>query len=126
MNNATILLIDDDEITLELLKHIVEELTEGNVEAFTEGGSACDFIDSATPGEVGLVISDLQMPGVSGLDVLEVFRKQDKHTPFVMLTGNATREAVLEARRLGATAFVAKPFVASDLSNKVNNLLNAG
>lgn len=61
------------------------------------------------------IVSDLQMPGMSGLDLLEVMRRDGAATPLIMLT--AFPEVVVRQRALqsGASCFLSKPFQASDL-----------
>jgi diguanylate cyclase (GGDEF)-like protein len=56
-----------------------------------------------------LVVSDLNMPGLSGLDLLERIRREHPGTDFVLLTGDATVESAVGALRLGATDYLSKP-----------------
>lgn len=118
-----IMLVDDDDITLELLQHILEEFVSGEIMAFSSSINALGFIQTIDPARIALVICDWQMPGVDGLEVLKAFRQVNADTPFLMLTGQATRELVMAAKQAGASDFVAKPFRNQDLTNKVNGLL---
>lgn len=75
------------------------------------------------PPPIELIISDIRMPGLSGMDVLAELRKSDWATPFVLMTafgGSETRE---RARDQGAAAFLEKPFELDDLRTVVLNLL---
>lgn len=124
LRSHNVLLVDDDEITLELVQHILEEFVVGDITAFSSSIKAVAFLEKVKPGELGLVICDWQMPDHNGIDVLKRFRVRDKKTPFLMLTGNATRDLVLTAKKAGATDFIAKPFKNTDLFQKVESLLN--
>ena len=65
--------------------------------------------------QVDLVVSDVRMPGGSGLAALAGFRKRNPSTPFVIITAFGNEALHQEARRLGATAVVDKPFEMDDL-----------
>lgn len=125
MYSDNILLVDDDEITLELVQHILEEFVSGEIISFSSSIKALGFLETTNPGQLGLVICDWQMPDYDGIDLLNALRKRDLSTPFLMLTGNATRELVISARNAGATDFIAKPFRNIDLTEKVENLLRS-
>lgn len=123
LNAQNILLIDDDSITLELIQLILEEFISGEIFAFSSSVKALNFVRQLRPSELTMVICDWQMPKVDGLDILKALRENDKKTPFLMVTGSATRELVIAAKKAGATDFIAKPFKNDDLTEKVQNLL---
>ena len=118
-----ILAVDDDRVTLELLSLVLEEYTTGEVLTFSDSTEAISTI-KARGDSLDLVISDMVMPDKNGLDVLAAYRKVNKLSPFLMLTANATRDTVLSARKLGANAFVAKPFATHDLLDKMDAILS--
>lgn len=72
-----------------------------------------------------LIISDIMMPGLSGLSVLSALRQADTKIPVVLMTGSTDSERHAEACRLGASAVFQKPFEAHDLRMAVLNLLPA-
>ncbi|GAB5379363.1 MAG: hypothetical protein Alis3KO_13500 [Aliiglaciecola sp.] len=119
-----VLVVDDDQITLELLQLILEEFIEGKITTLSSGTQAIEYICSDKISDINLVICDWQMPEKDGIEVLKTLRKRAPNLPFLMLTGNATRDLVITARKEGATDFVAKPFKNYDLTEKVNNLLS--
>lgn len=118
-----ILAVDDDRVTLELLSLVLEEYTTGEVLTFSKSTDAISAIKERG-NSLDLVISDMVMPEKNGLDVLAAYRKVNKQSPFLMLTANATRDTVLSARKLGANAFVAKPFATHDLLDKMDSILS--
>jgi DNA-binding response OmpR family regulator len=64
---------------------------------------------------IDLVISDVRMPGMSGLDALASLRRHDWGTPFIVITAFGDADTHAEARRLGAAAVFDKPFDVDDL-----------
>ena len=64
---------------------------------------------------VDLIVSDLQMPEMSGIELLTAVRSIDKNTPFIILTGYANVDNAIEALRLGANDFLKKPFDMDEL-----------
>jgi len=70
-----------------------------------------------------LVITDLSMPGMSGLELLESIRQADIEVPVIMITGFSTEDNAIKALRLGATDFIKKPYDADDLLKQVDQVL---
>ncbi len=70
-----------------------------------------------------LVITDLSMPGMSGLDLLDAIRQTDLEVPVIMITGFSTEDNAIKALRLGATDFIKKPYDADELINQVDRVL---
>ncbi|WJG10140.1 response regulator [Aliiglaciecola sp. LCG003] len=119
-----VLIVDDDRITLELLQLILEECVEGHIIAASSGTEAIDFVNANDLNHLSLIICDWNMPENDGLEVLKALRKKNRQLPFLMVTGNPTRQLVISARKAGATDFIAIPFKNYDLTEKVSNLLN--
>jgi two-component system NtrC family response regulator len=111
MKKSSILLIDDDDS----LRRVMEF-------SLTEAGHR---VQTAASGEEGLrlfekssfdaVISDITMPGMSGMDVLTKIREQDAHIPVVMITAYGTIESAVEAMKQGAFDYITKPFNRDEL-----------
>jgi len=70
-----------------------------------------------------LVITDLSMPKMSGLDLLEAIRQADLEVPIIMITGFSTEDNAIKALRLGATDFIKKPFDMDELLQQVDQSL---
>lgn len=73
--------------------------------------------------EPHLVLTDLKLPGLDGLQLLERFKIEQPNLPVIIITGYATIDAAVEAMKKGATDFVAKPFVPEELLIKVQKAL---
>jgi two-component system chemotaxis response regulator CheY len=123
MYNCNIVIIDDDNIILELVQLILEEVISGDIHVFSDSKQALDYVQSDSMNNISLVICDWLMPDVSGLDILAALHKSTPHCPFLMLTGNPTKQLVVDSMRLGATDFIVKPFYTDDLINKVERLI---
>ncbi|MFT2089887.1 response regulator [Paraglaciecola sp. 2405UD69-4] len=123
MYNCNVLIIDDDTVTLELIQLVLEELISGKIISYSNSTEALTFINSDKIDNISLVICDWLMPDVSGLDILSELRKKSPTCPFLMLTANATKDLVVNAMRLGASDFVAKPFHSHDFITKVEDLI---
>jgi two-component system chemotaxis response regulator CheY len=117
-----IILIDDEELTQELIKHMLNDIHCGEVALFSSSQKALQKLQKS-PDVFDLVISDWEMPGMNGLEFLRAFRQFDKKTPVLMVTGNTSRDLVLEAIQAGVSDFLAKPFTARDLLGKVEKLV---
>jgi len=71
-----------------------------------------------------LVITDLSMPNMSGLELLESIRNTDLELPVIMITGFSTEDNAIKALRLGAADFIKKPFDMDKLFSQINQMLN--
>jgi DNA-binding NtrC family response regulator len=103
--NETVLLVEDDTQNRELL---VEALTQAGlaVKAVSNGEAAFALADE---GPYGLVISDIQMGPISGLEVLRRFRDREPDTPVVLLTAFGGVETAIQAMKSGAFDYLTKP-----------------
>ncbi|MBU2979510.1 response regulator [Alteromonas sp. C1M14] len=124
MSNYSIVVIDDDTVTLDIVTYALEEAFEVTVLAFSRSEMAREFLLSPAGKSLALIISDQNMPVYDGLTLLKECRGVGVDAPFILLTGDATRETVLAAKQGGATQFLAKPFASEDLVSKVKSLLD--
>ena len=100
-NKETILVVDDEPGLRESLQMILSPSYE--VHTAAEGEGALRFIQD---NDVGLVILDLHMPGLSGFDVLKSIKHFRSDTEVIIITGYATVKNAQEAVRLGAERFI--------------------
>jgi len=101
----TVLIVDDDEVTLELLRQVVERdgyrcLTSG------DGQSALTLYLTH---DVSVALVDLELPDVSGIELLRLFRAERQWVPVMLMTGNPSQKAMMEAAEAGAYTFLTKP-----------------
>lgn len=103
---ARILVVDDDEYILDILRILLEN--EGyEVVAAQDSQKGLDIVTSS---EVDLVISDLRMRPMNGIELLREIRKVKPKLPVIMLTAYGSPETANEASQLGAFAYLTKPF----------------
>ncbi len=88
------------------------------VSAFTDPKKALDFYN---PGRFNMVITDVKMPDVDGLEVLKTIKRQRDEIPVIMITGYATVEMSIHALRNGAFDILTKPFEPEELIQRVRN-----
>ena len=115
MTKKRMMVIDDDQVIRKGLKRILEQAGY-EVEDFASGHLAIEELQRQS---FDLVITDLKMPGMSGLDVLKAINVLQPEVPIVLITGYATVETAVEAMKHGAVDFIPKPFTPKDLLEKV-------
>ena len=118
--DAHILVVDDAPQTLEVIER---NLTLQEYVVFTAPGveEAIRVLESIP---IDLVITDLKMPKVSGLDLIRHVRENYKNTEVMMITGYATIEVAVAAVKTGAEEYLAKPFTEEELMYSVKRALN--
>ena len=106
---ARILVIDDEEVFLDALSEAVElRRWRVTVDTALSADEAADLLRSV---EYDVVISDVRMPGMDGIELLKLCKEVRPDTPVVLITGYGDPQLEKEALRLGAYAFIHKPFV---------------
>ena len=122
--SKNVLIIDDDEVILQLIRYTIEEIVTGEITSMKSSVDALAFVNSEARVDMYLVICDWQMPKHDGLAILDAMRSAQNSTPFLMVTAIPTREVVKMAKQKGASDFMAKPVRESELIDKVQRLLN--
>jgi CheY-like chemotaxis protein/anti-sigma regulatory factor (Ser/Thr protein kinase) len=117
---ARILVVDDALMDLRLASKLLERNTEWTVACAQHGREALERVESDLP---DLVVTDLQMPGMSGLELVEVMRTEFPLIPVVLMTAAGSEEIAVEALRRGAASYVPKRELAADLVDTVARLL---
>lgn len=116
---ATLLVVDDVSETLEVLER---NLTAASYKVYT-AQSVAEALKIIKATQVDLVITDLKMPGASGLDLVRYVRENLGDTEVIVITGYATVESAVEAVKIGAEDYLAKPFTDEELLNAVKKTL---
>src|SRR6266436_5269550 len=112
---ARILVVDDERSMRELLAIVLRR--EGYEVLLAENGRAA--IDTLEREQVDLLISDIKMPDLSGVEVLRAAKRIDQDILGIMITAFASTETAVEAMRLGACDYLSKPFDVDELKIKV-------
>lgn len=102
-----LLIVDDEPDMLKLLSMIIREKT--SYEAVTTN-NPLEAVELAKQGGFDLIMADLKMPGLDGVELLEAVKKINEHVPVIILTAFGTVESALEAMNKGAFDFITKPF----------------
>ena len=120
--NTRLLVVDDSPSMRQIICELLHELGFPAVDEAADGGVALELFHRH-PYDV--VITDWYMPRTSGIELLRAIRtgKERSETPVLVLTGHVTTARVVEAIEAGANGFVAKPFVAPSLCEKVLRLV---
>ncbi|MGH7393325.1 MAG: response regulator, partial [Candidatus Rokuibacteriota bacterium] len=116
---GSILVVDDDTPIRDLLE-ISLQMTGCSVRAAGSGEEALELIHRE---RFDLIVSDIVLPGMSGLQVLQRARAVDPTVLVVLVTGYATVETAVEALRYGAEDYVVKPFEVDTLRRRIRQLL---
>src|SRR5437867_8496260 len=114
-----ILVIDDEKSMRELLAHVLKRAGY-RVTTAENGETGCQLFDMDV---YDLVISDISMPGVSGLDVLRRVHESVSDTPVILITAYGSKETAIEAVKLGAFDYFEKPFKVEEVRTRVANAL---
>jgi len=116
----TILIVDDEHNILQSLGGLLSD--EGfEVLKAPNGYEALKIIDSESP---DLVLLDIWMPGIDGIETLKQIKKENSLIPVVMITGHGTIETAVKATKFGAFDFIEKPLSIDKVIVAINNALN--
>lgn len=112
-----VLLVEDNPFELKVAKSALRELGFETIVIAADGKQAVEMMENYP--SINLIISDWNMPEVSGIKLLEIARQRWPGVPFVMVPGNDTVDHVAEAMRLGVFAYILKPFTLAGLRQKI-------
>ncbi|MEW6586165.1 MAG: response regulator [Nitrospirota bacterium] len=117
MTRTKVLLVDDE---VEFASALAERLQLRNfdVRAASNALEALASINSDTP---DVVVLDLKMPGMGGIEILKTIKKIDRTIEVILLTGHGDRESVQEGMQSGAAEYIMKPIDIEELISKINS-----
>jgi two-component system NtrC family response regulator/two-component system response regulator HydG len=122
VSDATILVVDDEKNTREALAKILRQ--DGyNVFAAGDGYQALDIIGRELP---DLILADLKMPGMNGIELLARIREKNHDTPFVLMTAFGTVQTAVDALKKGAEDYLTKPVDLDALQSQIERILARG
>ena len=121
MEKLKVLLVDDEE---EFVTTLAERLQIREIETViaTDGDEALRIIDTDRP---PVVVLDVMMPGIGGLDVLQQVKRNHPKIQIILLTGRGSTNDGIKGMRLGAFDYMMKPVKIEDLIQKMNEALQA-
>ena len=115
---STNVLVADDSGTMR--KIIIRSLNAVGVSSIVEAADGSQAVALFKPGTFDLVLTDWNMPGKSGLDVIREIRAQDARVPIIMITTEAEKGRVVQAIQAGGTDYLVKPFTPETLRGKLD------
>ena len=120
MQKDIILVVEDDKNLVITLKSVLEE--QFDVRTTVWGTVALEDVKNGIP---DLVLLDIMLPGMNGMQVLEGMQKYDSKLPIIMITGYGCAETAAKAMRLGAVGYINKPFDYEELIQKIRYALRS-
>ena len=118
-----ILVVDDFSTMRRIITNVLKQLGYENISEAEDGTKALSILDTQ---HVDFVITDWNMPQMSGLDLLKAIRanKDKKNIPVLMVTAEAMQENIIAAAQAGVNNYIVKPFDAKTLSDKINKIFS--
>lgn len=117
-----IVIIDDEENILDVLKKYLLRRGVFDIETYSNAKLAMPNI---LKGDYDLVLLDIMMPEVNGLDLLEEIKNNNKSQHVIMMTAYSTEEKIIKSDTIGATDYITKPFISlRDVENKILDTLS--
>lgn len=119
MAENKILVVDDDRAVSTVVRFTLEDKYD-----VATADSASDAFDHLASHKIDLVLMDIRMPGINGLEALKEIRKRHPGINVVMLTAYPTEDNMQKAFDSGAKGFLSKPFEVNELRSFVDNALS--
>jgi two-component system chemotaxis response regulator CheY len=116
-------LVADDSSTMR--KIIIRSLQAVGVPSAVEASDGNEAVQVFVPGQFDLVLTDWNMPGKSGLEVIKEIRAKDAKVPIIMITTEAEKSRVIQAIQAGVSDYLVKPFTSDTLREKLEKHLGA-
>jgi len=114
-----LLVADDEQSMRETLDIMLDN--EGYDVTTVENGA--EALKECETGDYDLVITDIKMPGMTGVELIEALAGQNMEIPIIVMTAYATKEQAIQALNLGASFFIEKPFKKKEMINFINRAL---
>lgn len=115
----TVFIVDDDEAVRDSLRWLLE----ANAYRVKSFSGAEEFLEAYDPDEIGVLIADVRMPGMSGLELQEELIARQAHLPIVFITGHGDVPMAVSTIKKGAVDFLEKPFNETELRAIVARML---
>ena len=120
-SNMKILVVDDYSTMRRIVKNLLGEIGYANIVEADDGKTAWPIL---AKGGIDFVVTDWNMPGMNGLELLRRIRAEEatRSLPVLMVTAEAKREQIVEAAQAGVNGYVVKPFTAKSLKDKIERI----
>ena len=122
MQKKRIMVVDDDKNTRRLIEDILTKTNQYEIVQASNGESCLRKLDEDG---VDLVLIDLQMPGIDGIETMKRIKEKYSYLPVVIMTAHGTIERAVDSMKLGSYDFLTKPFPGDRLKVTVKNALEA-
>ncbi|MDA8415787.1 MAG: chemotaxis response regulator CheY [Betaproteobacteria bacterium] len=115
------LVVDDFSTMRRIVRNLLKELGFTNI---VEAEDGVDALSKLKAGDIQFVVSDWNMPNMTGIELLRAIRKDPalKHLPVLMVTAEAKKENIIEAAQAGASGYIVKPFTAATMDEKLKKI----
>ena len=119
-----VLIVDDSAAIRKILQRVLRQ-TDIPIGDVLEAGDGVEALKQLSDRHVNLILSDINMPNMDGLQLLAQLKQNDKwkSVPIVMVTTEGGQGKVIEAVQLGAAGYVRKPFTAEQIKEKLSGLI---
>ncbi len=119
--NIKILIVDDFSTMRRIIKNLLRDLGFTNTTEADDGSTALPMLKA---GDFQFVVTDWNMPGMQGIDLLKAIRADEKlkSIPVLMVTAEAKKQQIIEAAQAGVNGYIVKPFTAATLSEKLEKI----
>ena len=119
--NMKILIVDDFSTMRRIIKNLLRDLGFTNTQEADDGSTALPMLRG---GDFDFLVTDWNMPGMTGIDLLKEVRSDEKLSslPVLMVTAEAKRDQIIEAAQAGVNGYVVKPFTAQVLKEKIDKI----
>ncbi len=115
-----ILIVDDDKNICKMIEASLRKERKYEIETALSGEACLRILREDIP---DLILMDIQMPGIDGIETLQKVKQEDSRIPVIMMTAHGTIERAVQSMKLGAYDFLTKPFARDRLLVTVNNAL---
>lgn len=116
-----ILIVDDFSTMRRIIKNLLRDLGFNNTQEADDGTTALPILQA---GGIDFLITDWNMPGMQGIDLLKAVRADEQLAtlPVLMVTAETKREQIIEAAQAGVNGYIVKPFTAATLKEKIEKI----
>jgi DNA-binding NtrC family response regulator len=110
-------IVDDEQDILDILKQFLNRSGKFDIKTFT---NPLDALPSVKSGNFDLILLDIMMPQMSGIDFLKEIKQSSPSTKVIMMTAYSTQDKMVDSSKIGANDYLTKPFISlRDVENKI-------